>query len=191
MNTSSNRELLFKKTANNMETISFRAFDLEKDAAVIHEWINMPYAIYWGMMDSSLSEFKEAYTKVLSSGTEVFIGEINGQQKFLIEKYNAIQALEKYYKGESGDIGMHILIGPPTSIIHGFTWHVFSTVIEFIFLDSTINRVIVEPDVKNEKIHILNKKAGFEYQKQIQLPNKMAWLATCTRDQFSESLKKN
>ena len=191
MNSFSNKEVLFEKTFYPIGILSFRVFDLEKDAPVIHEWVNMPYAIYWGMMDTSLVEFKEAYTKVLSSGTEVFVGENNKQQKFLIEKYNAIQALEKYYDGEEGDIGMHILISPPTNNIREFTWNVFSSVIEFLFLDDAINRVIVEPDVRNEKIHILNKKAGFKYQKQIQLPHKMAWLATCTRDQFKDAVKKN
>ncbi|HUH75346.1 MAG TPA: GNAT family N-acetyltransferase [Chitinophagales bacterium] len=183
------KEILFKKEIPSLGRIAFREIDLEKDASIIHSWVNMPYAIYWGMMDTSLEEFKKAYTKVLSSGTKVYIGEYKGERKFLIEKYNVIKALEQYYNGKDGDIGMHILVGPPTKSIPLFTWHVFSSVMEFLFSDNTINRVIVEPDIRNEKIHILNKKSGFEYQKQIQLPHKTAWLATCTREQFSKALK--
>lgn len=191
MNHPDNKESIFNKTFPNKNDISFRPFEIVNDASIIHEWVNMPYAIYWGMIGTSLEEFKVAYNKILSSETKVYIGEIQGQQKVLIEKYNANKELNKYYEADQGDIGMHILIGPPIVLIHNFTWKVFSSVIEFIFLDETVERIVVEPDIRNEKIHVLNKKAGFQYQKEIQLPHKKAWLATCTREQFSEALKKN
>lgn len=191
INKSRKMEILFEKSSNNLGSITFRVFQIENDSATIHEWVNIPYAKYWGMMGTTLEDFKLAYTKTLASGTEVYIGEINGQAKFLIEKYDAINYLKSHYDGQEGDIGMHILIGPPTIPIHRFTWYIFSSVIEFLFLDNSIKKVIVEPDVRNEKIHTLNKKAGFEYQKQIQLPHKKAWLATCTREQFNKALKLN
>jgi RimJ/RimL family protein N-acetyltransferase len=184
-------EKLFEKSFKDLGVITFRAFQIEEDSIIIHKWVNMTYAIYWGMMGTTLEEFKSAYSKTLASGTEVYIGEIDGKVKVLMEKYNVIEYLKNYYNGSQGDIGMHILIGPSTQTIHRFTWNVFSSVMEFLFIDVSIDRVIVEPDIRNEKIHILNKKAGFEYQKQIQLPHKKAWLATCTRKQFKEVIKLN
>jgi RimJ/RimL family protein N-acetyltransferase len=184
-------EIIFEKSINNLGSITFRSFRLEEDSTTIHKWVNMPYAIYWGMMGTTLEEFKSAYSKTLAASTEVYIGEIDGEIKFLIERYNVVEYLKSYYNGIKGDIGMHLLIGPSTQTIHRFTWNVFSSVLEFLLMDISVNRVIVEPDIRNEKIHILNKKAGFEYQKQIQLPHKKAWLATCTREQFKEALKIN
>ena len=55
---------------------------------------------------------------------------------------------------------------------------------DYFFSLPYVERVVVEPDVNNEKIHVLNKKAGFVYQGEIQLPNKVAALAICTRENY-------
>lgn len=56
-----------------------------------------------------------------------------------------------------------------------------------MFSDARVSRIVVEPDVRNEKIHILNKRAGFEYQQIIDLPNKTAYLGFCTREQYESN----
>jgi hypothetical protein len=53
---------------------------------------------------------------------------------------------------------------------------------EFLFSDHRIQRV-VEPDVRNEKVHKLNEKQDLHVQK-IQLLEKEAILEFCTREQF-------
>ena len=45
-------------------------------------------------------------------------------------------------------------------------------------------RVVVEPDVRNTKIHVLNERMGFQPHGRIELPDKTALLSFCTRQQF-------
>ncbi len=184
MNISHSPEILYERATPLAGKFSVRAFDLEKDLATIHRWVNLPYAQYWGLLDSSPEKVRATYQEILESGTRVFIGESEGKQKFLMEQYDCIRELDGHYEGESGDTGMHILVGPPDEKIPGYTWAVFSTVMDFLFSDPNVKRVVVEPDVRNEKIHVLNKKAGFKYLKQIVLPHKTAWLAVCEREDF-------
>ena len=64
----------------------------------------------------------------------------------------------------------------------------FCATLEFFFSDSNVERVVVEPDVRNDKIHVLNKKAGFVYHKEIQLADKKAGLAFCDHLSFKNAL---
>ena len=48
---------------------------------------------------------------------------------------------------------------------------------------------MVEPDARNHKIHQLNKKAGFVFQKVLELPHKKAHLEFCTREDYYNALK--
>jgi len=182
-------DILFTKEIPSLGTIHIRPLDLDKDLSTIHSWVNRPYAQYWGLLDSAPEKVRSTYEEILRSGTQAFIGEISGRQEFLVEQYDAAHELSAYYESKAGDTGMHILISPPDRPVRGFTWSIFSTVMEFLFSNAQIQRVIVEPDIRNEKIHVLNKKAGFIYHKQISLSHKTAWLATCERAQFHKALE--
>lgn len=66
----------------------------------------------------------------------------------------------------------------------------FKFVLEFIFTDPAAQRVVVEPDSRNEKIHAINKRAGFVHQKEIKLSNKTAYLGICTRSDYLAAMVK-
>lgn len=59
---------------------------------------------------------------------------------------------------------------------------------DFLFSHPDINRIVVEPDVRNDRIHRLNKRAGFVYERKVELPEKTAWLAFCTREQYRAAM---
>ena len=63
------------------------------------------------------------------------------------------------------------------------------TVLAALFAEPSVRRVVVEPDVRNDKIHQLNRYAGFVYHGEIALPHKRAALAFCTRAQFDAHLQ--
>ncbi len=181
--------LVFSRTIKDFGKIRLHRLDLDNDVEIIHQWVTKPYAEYWGMTNKSLDEVRSEYTKLISaSHYEVFIGVYKNEPVFLMEKYKASEdRISKYYSPRDTDYGMHILIAPPKNRIHGFTWNVFSTVLEYFFEQPNIDRVVVEPDVRNEKIHRLNKKAGFRYQKEIELPEKKAALAFCELQDYQEA----
>ena len=183
---------VYAKKISGFGKIGFRPLDLEKDILLIYDWVTRDYARYWGMHDKSAEEVKEEYVKITSSEySTAFIGTFNGQRSFLLECYDPTgDPVGQHYPVQEGDLGMHILVGPPVKPIRHFTWQVFTALMDFMFSDPLVQRIVVEPDVNNEKIHLLNKRAGFEYQKIIQLPHKTAHLAFCTRAQYQTAMKK-
>lgn len=179
---------------NKLGEIEFKHFDLEKDLKIIYKWTSLPYAQFWGLNNKSISQVKKAYSQLINKkGYEVILGYVNDVPSFLVEKYVVLDDdLSSYYSAKTGDYGMHILIAPPDVLgtITDFSWHIFSTVMSYFFHLKEVQRVIVEPDINNHKIHALNRRAGFEYQNKIKLPEKTAHLAFCTPLQYKEALTK-
>lgn len=172
--------------------IVFRALDLERDVSMLLEWVTDAHAKYWGMLDVTEEDLIVTYKHLLSTPDyKVYIGEINGTATFMVESYDPkFDFIGTYYQVQDGDCGMHILVKRPKERIPGFTWHIFSSIMDFLFEHEKCKRIVVEPDVENEKIHRLNKRAGFRYQKQLFLPHKTAFLAFCTLEDYQQSTAK-
>lgn len=167
--------------------------DLPCDTPEIYRWVTQPYAHYWGMTNKSYEEVLAEYTAIQQNDHAcAWMGKINGKAAFLCECYDPKHDLiGDFYESRPGDIGMHILVGPPETPIHGFTWQVFTIVMDFLFDNPRHKRVVVEPDIRNEKIHRINRKAGFTYEGEVQLSHKTAALAFCTREQYLNTKKNN
>jgi RimJ/RimL family protein N-acetyltransferase len=86
---------------------------------------------------------------------------------------------------------MHVLVAPPGHRLPGFTTAVFETILDFLFSDPLVDRVVVEPDIRNTKIQALNQRMGFRKHSIVQLPDKQAWLSFCTRDQYADAVQLN
>ncbi|CAM1358392.1 conserved hypothetical protein [Tenacibaculum litoreum] len=183
---------VFSKEITGVGIISIRPFQLETDIPMLHSWVTQPYAKYWGMLDKSLDEVYSEYQEIENSPHHhSYIGMLNDTPVFLMEQYKASKdIIANYYDVQENDYGMHVLVAPVEKRMPQFTWYVFSTIIDYFFSLPQIERIVVEPDVNNEKIHVLNKKAGFEYQKEIELPHKKAALAFCTKEMYQSALIK-
>ena len=182
-------EVVFVKTIPNLGVFELRPIDLDVDIPLIHNWVNREYAVYWGMNGFSLEEVYNSYHKILEK-TAVYIGVFNGKVSFLLECYNPEEdSIGEYYNVEKGDKGMHILVAPFERPINNFTWSIFTVILDFIFCDANNQRVVVEPDARNHKIHLLNKKAGFVFQRVLDLPHKKAHLEFCTRENYYQALQ--
>lgn len=184
-----NQEVFSKEIAG-LGVISIRPFHVDTDSPMLHTWVTQPYAKYWGMLDKSLEEVRAEYQEIEENSNHyTYIGMLNNIPVFLMERYKAsTDIIAKHYEAQESDYGMHILVAPIEKRIPQFTWHVFSTTIDYFFSLPQVARVVVEPDVNNEKIHKLNKKAGFVYQKEIDLSYKKAALAFCTEEMYKEAL---
>jgi siderophore synthetase component len=181
---------VFRKHAAPLGDFWLRPLRIEEDAALIHDWVNRDYAKYWGMLGHSREQVASAYAEICRH-SEVFLGFHKDKPAFLTECYPpATDPVGRHYAVQPGDRGMHILVAPAERPIPNFTWTVFTVVMDFLFSDPAVDRVVVEPDARNDKIHLLNRRAGFEYQKLIQLPNKTAFLAFCTREKYAAALAK-
>ena len=89
-----------------------------------------------------------------------------------------------------GDRGMHFLCAPTDEPVPGFTRAAIAAVMELVLSDDRVDRVVVEPDVRNEAVHRLNAAVGFTVEGPVTLPDgKRALLSFCTRDQFEEATR--
>lgn len=180
---------LFFLQDKNIGQLSLRSFDLNNDSELLHSWVSLPYAEFWGLKDATPAEVKENYRAILSDGrSQVFLGFVDNKASFLLELYNPKHdAIGKQYNYKIGDQGMHILIAPAKNKIKNFTFDIFTYIMDYMFSHPTTLRIVVEPDSNNHKIHSMNKRAGFQHIKEIDLGHKKAYLGLCSRDQFIAS----
>ncbi|MBB3698224.1 GNAT family N-acetyltransferase [Flammeovirga yaeyamensis] len=176
----------YSKTIESYGTFRLRPFSFETDLEQLHEWVNLPYAKYWQLENSTLEVVRSTYQEIIDGGsTTVLMGEFNGKTVFLMELYYVPEdRVSEHFSPDINDYGFHILVGPSDNPVKGFTANIFSFIMEFMFSNKKVQRIVVEPDIENEKIHVLNKKAGFRYQNIINFPEKQAYLAFCTRNDF-------
>jgi len=187
----SNSTPVFCQQFTNIAMLSLRPFNSRQDLALIHQWVTQSHAQFWGMQEFTIAQLQQEYQSLLAR-SDIYIGYANNSACFLVELYEPqLDEIGNHYPVKAGDIGMHILIAQSNNKVHGFTWSVFQLVMNFIFANDKNQRVIVDPDIRNNKIHSLNTKAGFRYQSAVRLTHKTAHLAFCTRDDFYHALNKD
>jgi hypothetical protein len=167
-------------------TFTFRAVDPPKDAELLHAWVTHPKAAFWMMQDAEPADVERAYAEIAADEHHhALLGLLDGEPAFLMEKYDpAHRELVGLYEPEPGDVGMHFLVPPTDTPVHGFTRAVISAVMAHLFEDPATSRVVVEPDVSNKAVHALNEAVGFVPEREIQTPEKKALLSFCTREQY-------
>ena len=167
-------------------TFEFRPVDPSADALLLHSWMCRDYARFWGMGNATVDEVRSEYAAIdANPHHEAWLGLHGDVPAFLMESYAPEHSpLAGHYPVQPGDRGMHLLMSPPDNPRHGFSLAAFRAVMEFLFSAPQTKRVVVEPDVRNDKIHVLNERLGFRPHSRIELPDKTALLSFCTRQQF-------
>ncbi|MFD5470333.1 GNAT family N-acetyltransferase [Streptomyces sp. NPDC127105] len=168
-------------------TLTFRPLDPLKDAELLHGWVTHPKATFWMMQDATLTDVERAYMEIAADPHhDAFVGLHDGEPAFLMERYDpAHRELVGLYEPEPGDVGMHFLVAPTDTPVHGFTRAVLTAVIRHLFEDPAIRRVVVEPDVRNTAVQALNSAVGFMPERKVEKPEKTALLSFCTRERFT------
>ncbi|MFJ4170857.1 GNAT family N-acetyltransferase [Paenarthrobacter sp. NPDC089714] len=179
-------------------SFTFRTVDPVADAPVLHSWVSQEYARFWGMVGCAEQDVVEEYSKIAATGHhQAFLGLDDGVPAFLMERYRPESSpLADVYDVQPGDIGMHLLVSPPSGDPQpGFTTAVMQAVMQELFQDPETLRVVVEPDARNHKIHALNQKVGFRPHGVVTLPavdpsedHKQGLLSFCTREDFLATL---
>jgi hypothetical protein len=138
------------------------------------------------MQSATVEDVVEEYSKIQSSGHHhALLGLDAGVPAFLMEEYlPAHSPLNQAYAVQPGDIGMHLLVAPPEKPRRGFTADVMEAVLDRLFVKPGVDRVVVEPDARNAKIHALNSRLGFRPAGVVTLPDKEALLSFCTQGDF-------
>lgn len=171
-------------------TFTLRNLRPEQDSTLLHSWFTRDYARFWNMGHYSREGVAEFYEQLQSSGhAAAYMGYVDETPAFIMESYDPRHdQVGKHYAVKDGDWGMHFLVAPPERVIPGFTLAIIRTILSFHFSQPAIKRLVVEPDVRNEKVHELNRKVGFVYSGTIELEEKTAALAFVTADQFNATM---
>ncbi|MER7764501.1 GNAT family N-acetyltransferase [Streptomyces sp. NPDC097619] len=182
----STTDTLFSRTDATLGAFAVRPLDPAADAELLHAWVTHPKAAFWMMQDASPAEVLAEYRRITEHPHHhAFIGLHEGRPAFLMESYDPRELeLVGLYDPEPGDVGMHFLVAPSDTPLHGFTRAVITTVMAALFADPETRRVVVEPDVDNKAVHALNEAVGFVPERPITKPEKEALLSFCTREQF-------
>ncbi|MBD3003830.1 GNAT family N-acetyltransferase [Streptomyces sp. 5-10] len=179
-------DILFSATDPLLGEFSLRTLDPVADGSLLHRWLTHPKAEFWMRQDARPHDIVREYSAIAAADDhDAFLGLHRGTPTFLVERYDPAEVeLKGLYEAVPGDVGMHFLTAPTETRISGFTRAVIRTVMEFLFADPAVRRVVVEPDVRNTAVHALNAMVGFVPEREIDKPEKKALLSFCTRDQF-------
>ena len=169
--------------------LTVEPLELPRDLATLHAWVTHPRSVFWGMQGASIDEVHTEYARIADDPHhEALLGRADGSAAFLMERYDPrhspLAALPELLPG---DVGMHLLVAPTDTPVPGFTAAVMRHVIVECFADPAVARVVVEPDIRNDKIAALNAAVGFRVVRPVELPDKTAAFSVCTRADFESS----
>jgi len=182
-------ENIFSTHYEELGKVSFRLLDIARDAKMIHNWVTRDYAVFWGMQGATIEDVVGEYKRLTTpEHYDVFIGLCNGEPAFMLERYNPQEDLiNDYYEAKKTDCGIHIIVAPPGKHkVRNFTWYMFNAIADFVFQDSQVERVLVEPDIRNKKMFAICERIGFQLDKVVELPHKTAQLAFLTRKRYQQ-----
>ncbi|HMR81987.1 MAG TPA: GNAT family N-acetyltransferase [Niabella sp.] len=170
--------------------IEVRPLCLTRDISFIHKWVNMPYTQKFWQMPGSYEAVYFHYKNVLDNVLGypvVFFFRSKLEPIALMEVY-AVKNEEvgKLYQLQDEDIGIHFLMSPFENKISGLSLNVMLTGLSFLFSRGA-KRIIGEPDKDNIKANELVKRAGFKYQKEIQMSYKNANLYLYEQEDFKRA----
>ncbi|MFE5138147.1 GNAT family N-acetyltransferase [Streptomyces fagopyri] len=170
--------------------LTVRPLDPLQDSGLLHGWVTHPKAAFWMMQGAKPHDVEREYMAIAAAEHHhAYLGLRDGEPAFLMESYDPRHVeLVGLYEPEPGDVGMHFLVAPTDTPVHGFTRAVITTVMKHLFADPATRRVVVEPDVGNTAVHALNEAVGFVAEREIDKPEKRALLSFCTRERFEAAV---
>ncbi|WP_024546316.1 GNAT family N-acetyltransferase [Picosynechococcus sp. NKBG15041c] len=173
--------------------ISFRPVTLTEDLQRIHQWMNCPHVIPFWKLNFSLEKMYDHLIKAIADPHQtLYIGSLNGVPISYWESYWAIDdIIANYYPAEKFDQGIHLLIGDTQFLGQGLALPLLRAMVMFQFQTPETQKIMTEPDARNQKMIHIFKKCGFEFQKEIDLPDKTGALMKCDRTKFEELWDQN
>lgn len=172
------------------KTISFRQAAMNRDLGRLHRWLNEPHVLPYWQWNDPLPEFRTKLAAKLEDDHQtLYIGHLDHVPMSYWESYWAVDDdLAEHYDARPTDQGIHLLIGVPEFLGHGYAEPLMRAMTAFQFRHDETDRVVTEPDVRNEKVIHVFEKCGFEPQREISLPEKDAMLMICERERFERGV---
>ncbi|WP_217208773.1 GNAT family N-acetyltransferase [Streptomyces sp. AC550_RSS872] len=177
-------------------TFRIRPLAPHADAALVHGWVSQERASFWGMNGLTRDQVAGIYAHMDKLDTHhAFMVVRDAEPVALLQTYEPeADRVSECYDVRPGDIGIHLLLAPagPQGGRPGWTSALVSVAASYVFRTLGRQRVVVDPDVRNEKAIARFLKQGFTAGPTVVLPEvdlpdvyipeKKAQLAFLTRE---------
>ncbi|KUL72217.1 GNAT family N-acetyltransferase [Streptomyces sp. NPDC001651] len=185
-----------EQTVDGIGTVTVRPLDPHADAGTVHTWASEERAVFWGMNGLTRDQIAEIYAHMATLDTHhAFLVERDGDPVALLQTYEPdADRVGECYDVRPGDIGVHLMLAPaaPGGERPGWTSALLTVVAAYVFRTLGRSRVVVDPDVRNEKAVARFLRQGFTAGPavvlpevdlpDVYLPRKEAQLAFLTRE---------
>ncbi|MFD7136743.1 GNAT family N-acetyltransferase [Streptomyces sp. NPDC059894] len=165
---------VFERKADGFGTVGIRPLDAEGDADVVHGWVREERAAFWGMTGLTRDQVAEVYAHMAGLDTHhAFLAELDGTPVALFQTYEPTEdRVSECYVVEPGDIGIHLLLAPAggDGPRPGWTSALLDVFTAYALIGLDRRRIVVDPDVRNEKAVGRFLRHGFEAGPLVTLP---------------------
>ncbi|MEU1188008.1 GNAT family N-acetyltransferase [Streptomyces sp. NPDC005859] len=157
---------VYERVVDGFGTFGIRPLDAEGDADVVHGWVSEERAAFWGMNGLTRDQVAAVYAHMAGLDTHhALLAELDGDPVALLQTYEPTEdRVGACYPVEPGDIGVHLLIAPAgeRGARTGWSAALMGTFASYVLVGLDRPRVVVDPDVRNEKAVARFLRQGFE-----------------------------
>ncbi|WP_217235922.1 GNAT family N-acetyltransferase [Streptomyces sp. AC555_RSS877] len=168
------RDPVHEQRVDGFGTVRVLPLDAAADAEVVHAWVSEERASFWGMNGLSRDQVAEIYAHMDSLDTHhAFLVLKDGEPVALLQTYEPeADRVSECYEVRPGDIGVHLLLAPAgrNGTSPGWSSALLTAVTSYVLRGLDRTRVVVDPDVRNEKAIARFLKQGFEAGPVVVLP---------------------
>ncbi|MFD8270548.1 GNAT family N-acetyltransferase [Streptomyces flaveolus] len=155
-------------------TVRILPLDPAADAEVIHRWVSEERAAFWGMNGLTRDQVAGIYAHMAGLDTHhAFLAVEDGEPVALFQTYEPeADRVSECYDVEPGDIGVHLLLAPAgkDGARPGWTAALSGALVAYALLGLDRKRIVVDPDVRNDKAVARFLKQGFTAGPRVVLP---------------------
>ncbi|MFH8241634.1 GNAT family N-acetyltransferase [Streptomyces sp. G6] len=155
-------------------TVRVLPLDPAADADAIHRWVSEERAAFWGMTGLTRDQVAGVYAHMDTLDTHhAFLVVKDDAPVALLQTYDPeADRVSECYAAEPGDIGVHLLLAPagPEGARPGWTAALASALMAYVLIGLDRKRIVVDPDVGNEKAIARFLKQGFTAGPAVVLP---------------------
>ncbi|WP_030682882.1 GNAT family N-acetyltransferase [Streptomyces cellulosae] len=168
------REPVYEESIDGFGAVRVLPLDAHADAGLVHAWASEERAVFWGMNGLTQNQVSEIYAHMATLDTH--------HAHLLLKDAEPVALLQTYepeadrvglcYDVRPGDIGVHLLLAPagPGGARPGWSAALLVAVSSYVLKGLDRSRVVVDPDVRNEKAITRFLKQGFEAGPVVVLP---------------------
>ncbi|MFE1584550.1 GNAT family N-acetyltransferase [Streptomyces sp. NPDC058737] len=155
-------------------TVRILPLDPAADTARVHGWVSEERAAFWGMNGLTSNQVAAVYAHMDTLDTHhAFLVVKDGEPVALLQTYDpAADRVSECYDAEPGDIGVHLLLAPAGAegARPGWTTALSGALMTYVLLGLDRTRIVVDPDVANDKAIARFLKQGFTAGPAVVLP---------------------